>query len=131
MKAGGVAYPLSPRSSERKRITDIAPIAAPFQERHLSALRVIAMALLNTPISDLAASIRLSRKLSERSHANLIEASPILVDAIRHRSGQSRKIQAILWSLWNDEHPVSLCDALRGCLKNSSSCDSIQHPLSH
>jgi hypothetical protein len=74
------------------------------------------MALSNTPdpIADLTASIRLSRKLAEQSRTNLIDATPVLIDAIRHRSGQSRKVERILWSLWNDEHPVSLCDALSG-----------------
>ena len=66
------------------------------------------------PIGALAASISRQRQLAAAARADLDTATPALVAAIRHRSGQSRKVEAILWSLWNDENPTSLCDALSG-----------------
>lgn len=66
------------------------------------------------PIAALTASISRHRELAAHARADLTAATPTLVVAIRHQSGQSRKIEAILWSLWNDEHPVSLGDALSG-----------------
>lgn len=62
------------------------------------------------PIAILAASITRQRKLASQAHAVLAAETPRLVDAIRHGSGQSAKIEAILWSIWNGE----LCDALAG-----------------
>lgn len=66
------------------------------------------------PIAALTASISRQRDLAANARADLAAATPMLVAAIRHHSGQSGKIESILWSLWNDEHPVSLCDALAG-----------------
>lgn len=66
------------------------------------------------PLTELTAAIALGKKLAAQSRADLTAATPILVSAIRHQSGQSRKVEAILWSLWNDEHPVNLCDCLSG-----------------
>lgn len=56
----------------------------------------------------------LGRNLAAQARADLIAVTPGLIKAIRHQSGQSRKIEAILMSLWNDEHPVNLCDGLAG-----------------
>lgn len=66
------------------------------------------------PISELAAAIALGRQLATQARANLEAATPILIDALRHHSGQSAKLARILWSLWNDEHTVNLCDSLAG-----------------
>ena len=66
------------------------------------------------PVAELAASIKLGRQLAATAHAELEAATPILIDAIRHGSGQSAKLERILWSCWNDDHAVNLCDALAG-----------------
>ena len=66
------------------------------------------------PIAELTAAVTLGKKLAASSRADLIAATPALIAAIRCGSGQSRKVEKILWSLWNDEHSVSLCDALVG-----------------
>lgn len=66
------------------------------------------------PISDLANTIRRQRELAGQARAELIAATPVLINAIRHHSGQSGKVEKILWSCWNDEHPVSLCETLAG-----------------
>lgn len=50
------------------------------------------------PVAELAAVIRLGRKLAETARADLEAAIPILVDALRHQSGQSAKVARILWS---------------------------------
>jgi hypothetical protein len=73
----------------------------------------------NTPhdidsIRELTAAIALGRQLATTARADLTAATPVLIDALRNKSGQSRKIEKILWSLWNDEHPISLCDNLAG-----------------
>ncbi len=66
------------------------------------------------PIAELTAAISLGRQLATTARADLEAATPILVAALRHHSGQSRKIEAILLSLWNDDHAVNLCDTLSG-----------------
>lgn len=66
------------------------------------------------PIAELSATIARQRLLAADARAALTAATPSLVAAIRHQSGQSRKVEVLLWSLWNDEHPVSLGDALSG-----------------
>ena len=66
------------------------------------------------PIAELTAAIALSRQLATTARADLVAATPILVDALRHHSGQSAKIEKILWALWNDDHQVNLCDTLAG-----------------
>ena len=66
------------------------------------------------PIAELAAAIGLGKKLAANSRAELTAATPALITAIRCGSGQSRKVEKILWSCWNDEHPVSLCNELAG-----------------
>lgn len=66
------------------------------------------------PIAELAAAVRLGRKLASTARADLEAAAPVLINAIRHGSGQSRKIEALLWSCWNDDHQVNLCDTLAG-----------------
>ncbi|MEO8614825.1 MAG: hypothetical protein ABI600_06775 [Luteolibacter sp.] len=66
------------------------------------------------PLAALTAAIRLHKIFADKARAELIDATPILVAAIRHRSGQSRKIEIILWSCWNGENKVGLCDTLSG-----------------
>ncbi len=66
------------------------------------------------PITELTASIKRQRLLAGQARIDIAAATPTLVTAIRHGSGQSRKIEALLWSLWNDDHPVNLCDTLSG-----------------
>jgi hypothetical protein len=65
-------------------------------------------------IADLTAAITLGKKLATQARADLQAAIPILVNAISHRSGQSVKLERILWSCWNDDHTINLCDALSG-----------------
>lgn len=65
-------------------------------------------------LGELTAAVNLGRQLAAPARADLIAATPTLVNAIRHQSGQSAKLERILWSCWNDEHPVSLSDALAG-----------------
>jgi hypothetical protein len=67
-----------------------------------------------SPCAELAATLKKHRALAAKTVEELEMATPILIAAIRHRSGQSRKVEAILWSVWNDSHPVALCDALSG-----------------
>jgi hypothetical protein len=69
---------------------------------------------INDPVGELAAAIRFGQQLAATARTDLTAATPILISAIRHQSGQSRKIEAILWSLWNDDHPVNLCETLSG-----------------
>ena len=66
------------------------------------------------PIRELTAAVRLGRQLADQARADLTTATPILVAAIRHHSGQSAKIEALLWSLWNDDHQLNLCSELAG-----------------
>ena len=66
------------------------------------------------PLADLANTIRRQRELAAQAKADFEAAKPALVNAIRHHSGQSAKVEKVMWSLWNDEHPVSLCDTLAG-----------------
>lgn len=66
------------------------------------------------PIAELSATIARQRQLATTARADLEAATPILVDALRHHSGQSAKVEKILWALWNDEHQVNLCDTLAG-----------------
>lgn len=66
------------------------------------------------PITELTAAVRLGRQLADQARAELTAAMPVLIAAIRHGSGQSAKLETLLWSVWNDDHQVSLCDALSG-----------------
>lgn len=66
------------------------------------------------PVAELAAAVRLSRQRATTARADLEAATPILVAAIQHHSGQSRKIENLLWSVWNDDHQVNLSDCLSG-----------------
>lgn len=66
------------------------------------------------PVTELTAAIQLGRQLANQARAGLTAATPILIDALRHHSGQSAKIERILWSCWNDEQSVSLCYTLTG-----------------
>ncbi len=60
--------------------------------------------------AELAAAITAHRQLAGHARAGLEAATPDLIAAIRHGSGQSAKVEAILWSCWNGD----LCDALAG-----------------
>ena len=62
------------------------------------------------PIAELTAAINLGRQLAAQARAELIAATPALVAAIRHQSGQSDKLEQILWSTWGG----ALCEALAG-----------------
>jgi len=62
------------------------------------------------PIAELAAAFAARRQLAAYARTNLEAATPALIAAIRHGSGQSTKLEAILWSCWNGH----LCDALAG-----------------
>lgn len=44
--------------------------------------------------------------------------APLLIDAIRIGSGQSAKIEELLWSTWNGDHNARLCDCLSGLDSN-------------
>jgi hypothetical protein len=62
------------------------------------------------PIAQLFAVVTLHRTLSVQARGDLKAATPSLVEAIRHQSGQSAKLETILWSAWNGQ----LSDALAG-----------------
>ena len=66
------------------------------------------------PVAELAAAIRLGRKLATQARADLTAAAPVIIDALRHQSGQSAKLARILWSLWSDTHTINLCSELAG-----------------
>lgn len=66
------------------------------------------------PVIELLLSLHRGRELAAQSRTDLENATPVIIEAIRHHSGQSRKIESILWSLWNDDYAVNLCDALAG-----------------
>lgn len=66
------------------------------------------------PIAELTAAITLGRRLAAQARSDLEAAKPVLVEALRHHSGQSAKLARILWSIWSDTHTVNLCDALAG-----------------
>jgi hypothetical protein len=66
------------------------------------------------PIAEITAAITLGKKLATQARADLEAATPTLVNALRNHSGQSRKIEAVLLSLWNDDHAVNLCSELAG-----------------
>ena len=51
-----------------------------------------------------------SQGLSQRRTSNLEAATSALIATIRHGSGQSARVEAVLWSCWNG----NLCDALTG-----------------
>ena len=62
------------------------------------------------PIAELKAAITLQRTLAVKARGDLEAAAPCLIKAIRHQSGQSAKLETLLWSLWNGQ----LSDALAG-----------------
>lgn len=66
------------------------------------------------PVAELTAAIKFSRQLATTARADLTAAIPVLIDALRHHSGQSRKIEKLLWSVWSDTYAVNLCDCLAG-----------------
>jgi hypothetical protein len=66
------------------------------------------------PIAELTASIQLGKTLAKQASADLEAATPVLVAALQHDSGQSRKIRNILWSCWNDDLQINLCTELAG-----------------
>jgi len=55
---------------------------------------------------------RQSRQLASKAKADLIEAAPLLTQAIGSGSGQGQRIERLLWSIWNGENKVGLCDDL-------------------
>ncbi|TAE86033.1 MAG: hypothetical protein EAZ82_12280 [Verrucomicrobia bacterium] len=66
------------------------------------------------PIRELTEAIKLGKTLADEARADLIAATPVLIAAIRHHSGQSAKVERVLWSCWNDDHQVNLCSELTG-----------------
>jgi hypothetical protein len=66
------------------------------------------------PIRELTHAIKLGKNLADKARADLIAATPLLIAALQHDSGQSVKLERILLSCWNDDHTVNLCDALSG-----------------
>jgi hypothetical protein len=66
------------------------------------------------PIREITAAIALGKTFADQARADLETAVPELIAAIQHHSGQSQKIENLLWSCWNDEHQVNLCDSLSG-----------------
>lgn len=70
------------------------------------------MTTANDPITELASVIQLGRHLATTARDELEAAVPVLTDALKHGSGQSKKIEALLWSCWNDDQQVNLCDCL-------------------
>ena len=62
------------------------------------------------PIAELKAAITLQWTLGVKARGDLEAAAPSLIKAIRHQSGQSEKLETLLWSLWNGQ----LSDALAG-----------------
>ena len=66
------------------------------------------------PLAELAASIRLQRQLAAKARADLESSIEVLVKAIGCGSGQAAKIERLVWSIWNDDHPVRLCDCFCG-----------------
>jgi len=66
------------------------------------------------PLADLAAAVKLQRKLAADARASLETAIPTLTVAIGHHSGQSIKIERLLWSCWNGD----LCHTLAGLDSN-------------
>ena len=65
-------------------------------------------------IAELTAAVTLGRQFAAQSRAELTASTQVLIDALRHGSGQSSKIEKLLWCLWNDDHQVNLCDTLAG-----------------
>ena len=66
------------------------------------------------PIAELTASIQLGETLARQARADLEAATPVLIAALKHDSGQSQKIRNILWSCWTDDRKVNLCSELAG-----------------
>ena len=61
---------------------------------------------VSDPLAELAASIHLHRDLASQAQAAFEAAIPVFIPAIRHQSGQSRKIERILWSVWAGNCPT-------------------------
>ena len=70
--------------------------------------------MIPDPIAELNAAITLQRTLAIQARAGLEAAAPALIKAIRHQSGQSAKLETILWSAWNGQ----LSDAPAGLDEN-------------
>lgn len=66
------------------------------------------------PIAEITAAVNLRRQLATTARANLEAAVPVLIEALRHHSGQSAKVEILLWSVWTDGHLVNLSDCLAG-----------------
>lgn len=63
-------------------------------------------------VQELLASVRSQEKAEASVSQELPAAINQLVKAIRNNSGTSPRIAAIIWSLWNGDHVVGLCDCL-------------------
>ena len=65
-------------------------------------------------MADIRARIMRARALGKKAAADLETALPLLSKVLEARSGQGRKVAAIVRSTWNDEAKVNLCDTLAG-----------------
>jgi hypothetical protein len=85
----------------------------PKNRKHANAMTTTLPADID-PVAELTAAIHFGKNLATTARADLKAAANVLIDALRHGSGQSAKIEKILWSVWNHDHRVNLCDALSG-----------------
>lgn len=65
-------------------------------------------------LSQFFASQQKAKARSDQACKQLIEAMPILIGAMRIGSGQGERVTALVWSVWNGDHKVGLCDVLCG-----------------
>ena len=70
--------------------------------------------IIPSPTAELTTAIQLGKRLAKQARADLEASIPLLIAALQHDSGQSRKIKNILWSCWNDDLQINLCCELAG-----------------
>lgn len=68
----------------------------------------------DSALAEFFAAQRAARARADQAREQLTAAVPVLVRAIRTGTGQSEKVAAIVWSVWNGDHKVGLCDVLSG-----------------
>jgi hypothetical protein len=56
----------------------------------------------------------LAGRLGREALAKFFETGPVLVEAMRHQSGQAEKVRQIVWSLYTGSHLVPLGHACSG-----------------
>ena len=99
----GMIFPSSPRFSVAGINRTPCHTARPNENVNL-------LEMTPDPIAQLFAVVTLERTLSVQARGDLKAAAPSIIKAIRHQSGQSAKLESILWSAWNGR----LSDALAG-----------------